>query len=80
MQSEQIKAAIEAGIAESTAEVGLEGDHAHISVVSPAFAGLMPVKRQQLVYGILNEAIASGAIHAVHLKTYTPEEWQNTAP
>lgn len=74
MQSDEIKAAVEAGITESTAEVNLEGSHAHITVVSPAFEGLMTVKRQQLVYGILKDAIASGAIHAVHLKTYTPSE------
>ncbi len=80
MQSDEIKVAVEAGITESTADVNLEGSHAYITVVSLAFDGLMPVKRQQLVYGILSDAIASGAIHAVHLKTYTPDEWKNSNP
>ena len=35
---------------------------------------LIAVKRQQLVFGALNDVIASGEIHAVHMKTYTPAE------
>ncbi|MEE4249219.1 MAG: BolA/IbaG family iron-sulfur metabolism protein [Alcanivoracaceae bacterium] len=46
-------------------------------MVSEVFAGLMPVKRQQLVYGCLKECLADGSIHAVDpLQTYTPDEWQ----
>ncbi len=59
------------------AEIQVEGSGANydITVVSPVFEGLRPVKKQQLVYGALNETIASGAIHAVNIKTFTPEEW-----
>jgi acid stress-induced BolA-like protein IbaG/YrbA len=34
------------------------------------------VKKQQLVYQCLQQHIASGAIHALTIKTYTPEQWQ----
>ena len=76
MQVEEIKALIESSIPDSEAQVQLEGNHAHLVVVSSAFEGLNPVKKQQLVYGCLQDAIASGAIHAVHMKTYTPSQWQ----
>ncbi|WP_251358043.1 BolA family protein [Kangiella sp. TOML190] len=56
----------------------VEGDGSHFSVVvvSEAFADLRSVKRQQLVYGTVNEHIASGAIHALTIKAYTDAEWQ----
>ena len=33
-------------------------------------------KQHQLVYSALTEAMATEAIHAIALKTYTPEAWQ----
>lgn len=74
MQAEQIKSLLESQIAEASAEVRIEGSHVHVVVVSPAFAGLSPVKKQQMVYAVLNEQIASGAIHAVHMQTLTPDQ------
>ncbi len=75
MQADEIKAAVEAAVANSEVQVAVDGNHINLVVVSPAFEGLLPVKRQQLVYASLQDAIASGAIHAVHMKTYTPEQW-----
>lgn len=53
-----------------------EGSNYDITAVGEVFEGLRPVKKQQLVYGALNEEIASGAIHAVNIRTLTPAEWQ----
>ncbi len=75
MQPEAITQAVTAAIADAQVQVQMEGNHAHLTVVSTAFEGLMPVKRQQLVYATLSEFIASGVIHAVHMKTFTPEQW-----
>lgn len=75
MQPEEIKALLEQQIANSQVEVSVDGSHVNLIVVSPAFEGLNPVKKQQLVYGALSEQIASGVIHAVNMKTYTPEQW-----
>ena len=52
----------------------LEGNHLHVTVISAAFEGLSPVKKQQSVYAALNPFIASGEIHAVHMTTLTPAE------
>jgi len=74
VEPQEIKALLQATIENSEVEVRVEGSHAHLVVVSDAFAGLGPVKRQQLVYGALSEQIADGRIHAVHMKTYTPDQ------
>lgn len=77
MQIEQIKALIESQIPDSQVQVGMNGSHIDLVVISPAFAGLSPVKKQQLVLGTLAAQFADGTIHAVDfIKTFTPQEWQ----
>ncbi|MGF1490522.1 MAG: BolA family protein [Prochloraceae cyanobacterium] len=51
------------------------GDHLEAIVVSSEFEGKTRVKQHQLVYSALSEAMASEAIHALALKTYTPDTW-----
>lgn len=53
------------------------GDHLEAIVVSAEFAGKTKVKQHQLVYGALQNELSSNAIHALALKTYTPEVWSN---
>ncbi|NJM71205.1 MAG: BolA family transcriptional regulator [Scytonema sp. RU_4_4] len=53
------------------------GDHYQVTVVSSQFANKRLVQQHQLVYGALKEAMSSEAIHALALKTYTPDAWQN---
>ena len=53
------------------------GDHYQVVVVSSEFEGKSLVKQHQLVYGAVNQSMASNAIHALALKTYTPESWAN---
>jgi acid stress-induced BolA-like protein IbaG/YrbA len=52
------------------------GDHLEAIVVSSQFTGQTRVKQHQLVYDALKEAMVSEAIHALALKTYTPEQWE----
>lgn len=61
----------------SDCEVNVSGDGYHYEVVAVGerFKGLSPVKKQQTVYGCINDLIADGTVHAVSIKTYTPEEW-----
>jgi acid stress-induced BolA-like protein IbaG/YrbA len=48
--------------------------HFEAHIVSPAFRDLNRLKRQQLVYAALGTALTDGHIHAISLKTLTPEE------
>lgn len=52
-----------------------DGDHFRVVVISESFEGLPMVKQHQLVYDALGESMDED-IHALGLKTYTPEEWE----
>ena len=73
MKSEDVKALVEAGFEDADVAVEGEGDRFLIRVI---FEGLMPVKKQQLVYSCINPQIADNSIHAVSIKTFTRAEWE----
>jgi acid stress-induced BolA-like protein IbaG/YrbA len=75
MTAEEVKALLEAGIEGAVAMVEGGGDRFVLRVVASAFEGLSPVKKQQLVYGCVNDRIADGSIHAIEMQTFTPAEW-----
>ena len=76
MQADEVKQLIEQQLQGCEALTEGEGCNFQVAVIGEVFDGLNKVKRQQLVYGCLTEQIASGAIHAVTIHTYTPEQWQ----
>lgn len=49
--------------------------HFQVTVISEDFEGVSRVKRQQMVYALLNEQILDGTLHAIALKTVTPTQW-----
>ncbi len=51
------------------------GDHFEARVVAAAFEGKSLVEQHQLVFAPFKEELASGALHALALKTYTPAQW-----
>ena len=74
MDAATVKALIEKGMPEAQVDVvGPDGVHFEAVVVSPAFAGKLPPARHRLVYATLGD-LMGGAIHALQLKTQTPEE------
>ena len=74
MDTETIKNLIERGLPGAKAEVqGADGVHFEAVVVAHAFAGKLPLARHRLVYATLGD-LMGGAIHALSLKTLTPEE------
>lgn len=61
------------------AKVLVESDdlvHFQATVISDQFSGLKSLDRQRLVYGALTPDLQNGTIHALSLKTFTPEEWK----
>jgi stress-induced morphogen len=52
------------------------GDHFEAQVASAAFLGLPLVRQHQLIYSALDEKLATGELHALALKTFTPEQWK----
>ncbi|MBD0268131.1 MAG: BolA family transcriptional regulator [Cyanobacteria bacterium Co-bin8] len=75
---DQVEAMIKAGLPD--AQVQVEdltggGDHYQVTVVSSQFEGRSLVQQHQLVYGAVRQAMSSEAIHALALKTLTPDAW-----
>lgn len=75
MTNEDVKQLLESALSECDVQVQGDGSHFDIIVVGDVFEGLRPLKKQQLVYGVLNEKIADGSIHAVNMKTFTRAQW-----
>ena len=84
LTSLEVEQLVQIGIPGAKVLVDGEGCDLLITVVSEQFTDLALVKKQQLVMATLKEPLASGKLHAVSVKAYTPEEWQalqvNTAP
>ena len=76
MDAAMVKALLQSHLKDCEFQVQGEGNHYDIIVIGDVFEGLRPVKKQQLVYAALSENIADGSIHAVNIRTYTPDEWQ----
>ncbi|MHB8481673.1 MAG: BolA/IbaG family iron-sulfur metabolism protein [Nitrospiria bacterium] len=49
-------------------------DHFQVSIISTGFKGKNLLDRQRFVYQALNEPMKDGRIHALEIKSYTPEE------
>ncbi|HSN82471.1 MAG TPA: BolA family transcriptional regulator [Polyangiales bacterium] len=49
-------------------------DHWEAVIVSKAFSGKSRIEQHQMVYAALGELMA-GPVHALALKTYSPESW-----
>ena len=78
MTLEEIKKTIEEAVPESTAYVMdpmNDGEHLQAIVVSSAFEDMMLVKQHQMVMKPLKSAFAS-SVHALGLKTFTPQKWE----
>ena len=76
MDPAAIKALIEEGLPDSQVQVATDGmGHYEAVVVSDRFSGKRRVPRHQMVYATLGELVGR-EIHALAVKTYTPEEWQ----
>lgn len=74
MNADDIQRLIQQGLPDARVEVrGDDGVHFEALVVSPAFAGKLPLARHRMVYATLGE-LMGGAIHALQLRTLTPDE------
>jgi acid stress-induced BolA-like protein IbaG/YrbA len=73
---EQVREWIAAGLDCTHLSVEGDGQHFQAVVVSSEFVGLNRVQRQQRVNVLLKARFDSGELHALSMRTLTPEEWQ----
>ncbi len=75
LDPKQIETWIAAGLSCELLSVEGDGHHFEAVIVSSEFTGLNRVKRQQRINAILKPRFDSGELHALSMKTLTPEEW-----
>jgi len=76
MNTDTIKEMIEAGLPGAEVQVsGADGVHFEAIVVSDDFAGKSMLAQHRMVYESLGDKMQTGDIHALALRTYTPQQW-----
>ncbi len=71
---ELVKSYIEQNLTCDHVEVAGDGHHFEALIVSPAFRGKSRVQQHQVVYKALGDRMRE-EIHALSMKTFTPEDW-----
>lgn len=51
-------------------------DHYEVLVVSPAFQDKMMIEQQRMIMALLKAEIDTEEVHALTMKTYTPEQYE----
>lgn len=75
LTAEEIKTYIESSLPCELVQVeGDDGVHFHALIVSSEFSGKNVVQQHQLVYKSLGDKMKQ-EIHALSMKTLTPEQW-----
>jgi len=72
---EKLKGYIEQGLSCEHLSVAGDGQHFEAVIVSTAFQGKSRVQRHQVVYAALGDRMRE-EVHALSMKTLTPEEWK----
>ncbi|MBA3582828.1 MAG: BolA/IbaG family iron-sulfur metabolism protein [Gammaproteobacteria bacterium] len=78
VSNQVIEHALKQQLPEAAIYVSGDGYKYETVVVSEHFAGKNTLQRHKQIYAVLNTYINSGQLHALTIKTYTPEEFQNT--
>ena len=76
MQAEDVQKRLVDALPECEIEVQNDGNRFLVVAVGERFADLNRAKRQQLIYGELEDLLAEGTIHALTIRAMTPQEWQ----
>jgi acid stress-induced BolA-like protein IbaG/YrbA len=74
MTPKDIARRIESALPGSRAEVSGADAHFSATIVSPAFAGKTRIEQHQMIYALFREEMSTQAIHALALRTLTPEQ------
>jgi acid stress-induced BolA-like protein IbaG/YrbA len=77
LDPKEIKKRIEEGIPKTRAEVEGAEDHYSAVVVSRAFVGRTRIDQHRMIYALFRDEMARQEIHALALRTCTPEEWES---
>jgi acid stress-induced BolA-like protein IbaG/YrbA len=75
MTEQELTQIIRDGMPCTHLEVTGDGRHWSAVIVSEVFEGLPRIRRHQQVYATLGQRIQNDEVHALSMKTLTPQEW-----
>lgn len=76
INKDDIRKLIEEGLSGAEAMIkGDDGSHFEGVVVCQDFDGKNMLEQHRMVFNTLGDRMQTGIIHALSLRTYTPEEW-----
>jgi acid stress-induced BolA-like protein IbaG/YrbA len=75
MTSQELQQIIAQGMPCQHIVVEGDGRHWHAVIVSTEFEGKRAVARHQRVYATLGVRMHTDEVHALSMKTFTPQEW-----
>ena len=75
MNEQEVQTLIASGIKNSKVWVQGEGAHFDAVIIADVFLDKSKIEQQKIVYQVLGDRIKNGEIHAISMKTYTPEQW-----
>jgi acid stress-induced BolA-like protein IbaG/YrbA len=76
MTADELKTIISSNLNCERIELEGDGQHWYATIVAAEFEGKRLIQRHKLVYATLGEKIQTNEVHALSMKTYTPQEWQ----
>ncbi len=77
MESSQIESRIEEHLPGASLEVSGADCDFSVTIISPDFEGLNAMKRQQMILSLFSDVIKTGELHALSIKAFTLDEWNN---
>ena len=75
MTADQLETIIASQLTCQHLSVEGDGRHWYATIVSTQFEGLRLIQRHQKVYATLGQKMHTDEVHALSMKTYTPNEW-----
>ena len=79
LSAQELRSYIMQGLAcDYVAVLGDDGQHFEAVIVSPQFLGKNMVQQHQMVYQALGDHMRE-EIHALSMRTFTPEAWARSA-
>ena len=76
MEVSQIEQLINDALSVDELHVSFDGSQCKVIAVADIFGELSRVKKQQAITKPLSQVINDGSIHAITVKTFTPEQWK----
>lgn len=75
MEPDKIKQMILAALPDCEVQIDGDGRHFNAIIVSESFKGKSMIEQHRMVYATLGTKMQSEEVHALSMKTYTPEQW-----